>query len=336
MKVTLGLLLSLILLLPACGFRKDKASGEAGAVGGDTSKPGFVQIQTRVFRPYCLSCHSGSQEPNLLTYEEVKKSLGKINDRAVVQGTMPKAQSLPDAERQLLKVWIESGAPEQPPVAGTPATPTQPGEVLDTGQGIDTSGVDPADLRWNRVSVQIFQASCLGCHSGNQAPDLRTYENVKANLAIIGNEIFSKQMPPRGPIALKEMALLKAWIDQGAPVGRADPKPTPGNGSGPRPKRFWSDVNNRVLKTSCTNCHFAGNPKGISDFSTIAPIRTSIGSILYVAVVAPVMPPAPPNTPETAPNPNQLTSDQKDLLSQWVVDGMLDDPTPAPGSPAKN
>ena len=75
------------------------------------------------------------------------------------------------------------------------------------------------------MNAKVLSPRYLRCHSdagGNKGDvNLETYENVIANLDDVENEALNKKtMPPRragGPLSDYEQAILKLWIEAGAP-----------------------------------------------------------------------------------------------------------------------
>lgn len=60
------------------------------------------------------ACHGGTQSPQLDSYQQVSNRLNRINERAVVQGTMPPLSATPltDCEKLQLEQWIKNNGPE--------------------------------------------------------------------------------------------------------------------------------------------------------------------------------------------------------------------------------
>lgn len=83
----------------------------------DNNPPGpvFQIIKTQVLDGQCLRCHSAAGgnrgDVNLETYANVKSWLFEIED-TVNNNIMPPRRPLPDDLKDLLKKWIELGAPE--------------------------------------------------------------------------------------------------------------------------------------------------------------------------------------------------------------------------------
>lgn len=77
----------------------------------------------------------------------------------------------------------------------------------------------------------IFDASCIQCHSGSTAPDLRDGDSYTAllNGYVVPNDAASStlyksllnldgvpQMPPASPLSDSKIALIEKWINDGA------------------------------------------------------------------------------------------------------------------------
>lgn len=78
--------------------------------------PTYVEIRNQVLAPFCYRCHSAAAGNragvNLESYATVRKNITKIYSAAVVQKTMPPRRPLPQSGYELLRVWIEGGAPQ--------------------------------------------------------------------------------------------------------------------------------------------------------------------------------------------------------------------------------
>lgn len=80
------------------------------------------------------------------------------------------------------------------------------------------------------ADVAPIWGQCVGCHNGNQSPNLSTnsYQNLINGYVIPGNSGESKlynsligakgvaQMPPDSQLSSTKINLVKNWIDQGA------------------------------------------------------------------------------------------------------------------------
>lgn len=62
----------------------------------------------------------------------------------------------------------------------------------------------------------IIDNNCVSCHGGSRFPDVRTYENIKANATRIKNEIVNRRMPQGGSLTNAEIEIIRSWVDGGA------------------------------------------------------------------------------------------------------------------------
>ena len=181
-----------------------------------------------------------------------------------------------------------------------------------------------SSFSYTQINDLVLGPKCLGCHSGKDEPSLVNYSEVFANKAKIYEQTITTNKMPKGkPLTANQLKALKLWLDAGAPEGLAQeqPKPVPVDGL-ERPVR-WEQVRVKVIEKTCTSCHYEGNTDGISSYEDYETVKATIGTIFYTISIQPVMPPAPKDWPEDQPNPNQLTREQKDLISAWITDGML-------------
>jgi uncharacterized membrane protein len=166
----------------------------------------YASVQFAVISPKCLNCHSASGGNkgglNLETYPQVRANMNRIYFRAIEKRDMP-AEGLPQASFDLLKSWLEAGAPEKnmgnagPPIQGA--------------------------VTWNVIRDRVLKSSCLDCHSGAKPDanlDLSSAEVVRKNITVIFDSTLIKQTMPLEPYpAMSEsqkQALMK-WISQGMP-----------------------------------------------------------------------------------------------------------------------
>ena len=104
-------------------------------------------------------------------------------------------------------------------------------------------GNGPAEVTFAKDIVPIFQRSCQVCHrQGEMAPmSLMTYQEVRPWARAIKNRVAAREMPPWhidkniGIQAFKddpslsdeEIAMVSAWVDNGAPLGDPADMPPP-------------------------------------------------------------------------------------------------------------
>ncbi len=110
--------LSLAFTITACNFNKQKVAAENETAGPITAADlNYANLNSKVFEPYCLSCHSvaaGNRAGvNLESYETVMGQLELVQATAVVERSMPPngSSQLSPGAYALLKAWLEAGAP---------------------------------------------------------------------------------------------------------------------------------------------------------------------------------------------------------------------------------
>ncbi len=199
-------------------------------------------------------------------------------------------------------------------------------KTQDDSGPVDAS-VSKGSYGYEQVNRNVFLTKCLGCHS-EKNPQLTSYAQIKAVLPKIISAVFiERTMPPKG-IGRVELAILRKWIADGVPEIVSNPSPDPGTAKQPpiplgRPV-LWTQFKQQVFENQCLNCHFTANKDGISDYSDIKVVRSSIATAMYLTLVTKQMPPAPA----------KLSPDESDAFARWVIDGMRDDSgTPAPPPP---
>ncbi|WP_299252652.1 cytochrome c [uncultured Aquimarina sp.] len=57
----------------------------------------------------CITCHGGSQFPDLRTYDGINNNSARVRTQ-VVNRTMPQGGSLSNEDIELIRCWIENGA----------------------------------------------------------------------------------------------------------------------------------------------------------------------------------------------------------------------------------
>ncbi len=209
MRIVFGLFI-LSSLLAGCNYNHTKGDAPSmtgsGSAGVNTLSLDFLSVQNSVLSGRCLTCHSsaaGNQGGlNLDSYQQVRATLNKIYYRVIEKKDMPPT-ALTTAQFDLLKAWIEAGAPQK-----------------NTGR---SSGVISGPINWDVIKKQVLATSCLDCHSGAN-PDgqlnLESIENVRKNINGIFESTIVKQTMPLEPYpAMSDSAkqALMKWISQGMP-----------------------------------------------------------------------------------------------------------------------
>lgn len=208
-------------LMSACGYvsgRSDSRESDGPVALGEVLD--FESVQSTIFAPRCVSCHSQYAD-----YASVRREIDAIRS-AVSSGRMPKAGGpLSAAQRELLESWIAGGARER---ADVPNAPTE---------------TPPSEPVWGSVSQRIFVPKCQVCHNPQgQAKflDLSSRQAIEAardrdfggsKLLDVANpdqsyllavvEDPDEPMPPSWSniprLDRNEVGVLKEWIRRGLP-----------------------------------------------------------------------------------------------------------------------
>src|SRR5487761_854495 len=128
----------------------------------------------------------------------------------------------------------------------------------------------------------IFNQNCVDCHSGSSASAGLQLDSAQGVLAggasgkaiVPGNskesllvqKITEKSMPPGGPLSDQQIALIAAWVDQGAKTGEDAARKGPGargqgSGQAPQPPRAPISViasaaqERALINQYCVVCH---------------------------------------------------------------------------------
>ncbi len=196
--------------------------------------PRFEKDVLPVFTKYCFTCHGQSSPKlglDLRTAAGVMK--GSHNGPVIAKGQpeesllwkkvssrqMPPAiygQKIPDSDLDLVKKWIEGGAPSDAAI-GTPAR-----------DAAEQSARFERDLR------PIFQARCVQCHGGTKpaaglhlgsmAEVLKGGTNGPVVMegfserSLLVRRVANHTMPPKGtgaPLNETETRAIREWIDRG-------------------------------------------------------------------------------------------------------------------------
>lgn len=201
--------------LGACNFNRPKGLQDSGRdpsqKGQDLGPIDFATVYSTVIGPKCVSCHSAAGGngggANLETFANVKALITRVQYRALIKKDMPPV-SLSRSESNVLAAWIEQGAPENiDPLNPKPSVPGDTGELPN----------------FALVKEKVFQARCLGCHSGplpDDDLDLSDYATVKTKASRVFHRIFvaaDMPVPPLPPLTAAERKILLKWFDLGMP-----------------------------------------------------------------------------------------------------------------------
>lgn len=186
-------------------------------------------------------------------------------------------------------------------------------------------------LSYDIVNKSVFNQKCISCHAMNpNLVQLDSYMAISSSLeGIRRTTLVEKTMPKNGSLSAEQFWLLEKWISQGVPEKaqvipgsvppqEEEPKLTPNDppiARVPRPVR-WAELWNEVIEPKCVSCHTPPEPEGIADLTRIEFIRKGAADILHRTL-------APKKEKyRMPPKPDELTTEQKELITYWVIDGM--------------
>lgn len=181
-----------------------------------------------------------------------------------------------------------------------------------------------SSLSYATLQQAVFVPKCTTCHGSLGGVNLETYENVLLNLsAVKRTALETKTMPKGGFLTQYEAALLRKWIDMGAPLEVGSnpvptPEPIPEVPDSPTGEVSYQKVNARVFAVSCVRCHNAQISSGSVRLDTYSSVRKNLAAIRRTVFVT-----------KTMPKGESLSQAQSDLLREWISQG-------APGGGGSN
>lgn len=255
-------MLSSLIVVGGCNYRIDKTSGNVDPLSpAEKAQLSFQKVFDRVIGPKCVSCHNEStKELNLSTYEAVTAPgiLSRIDDSVFVGKRMPKGGSLSSEELQILRAWIDMGAPKDAPGSQTPGPSPSP----TPGSG---GGSIPQDVGFDFVKQEVLNPRCISCHGPEATIPLDTYAQVKSRMpGIISSVLVNKTMPKNATLTKREYDILLNWIGKGfpeKPENPGEPKPTPVPSPTPAPVPLepkFESIKANILSKKCVSCHSPG------------------------------------------------------------------------------
>jgi mono/diheme cytochrome c family protein len=232
-SLALPAFLAALLTLSACGFRHEKNPGDGIESGSTpTSNPNpngraievcsFSELKAKVLEPKCMDCHKGFGD-----YSKVFAERDGIRQRVFVETdfrrVMPRGDKLDADQANMLRTWLEAGAPEQ----GTePAPATPPAAAVP----VPMEQLAPT---WANVQKHFFACYCASCHQANSDVSDLDLSDLKATrdhaAKILDLVIVRQKMPPKnstyGPIGADDLHLLVDWIAARMPGPDGQPAP---------------------------------------------------------------------------------------------------------------
>jgi hypothetical protein len=189
----------------------------------------------RIFAEHCASCHGGDNPAAKLRLDSLSNAaLPGISGVAVVPG-------YPDQSAVYQRVTATDRTLRMPPSG--PPLPADAIKVLKDWIAASAPGMDaaaePREVDFGKHIQPILSKHCLGCHSGAQAKAQLRLDlaagikrgGIGGPVVVAGKSAGSRllhrvegkgverQMPLGGaPLNTAEIAMIRAWIDQGAKV----------------------------------------------------------------------------------------------------------------------
>lgn len=283
-----------------------------------------------VLQNNCASCHgtSGLGGVSQITNPQALYTAnlivpGDADASLLVQvienNSMPPSGPLSAADKALVRDWIAAmtGPPNS---TGSPA----PAPAPMPAPAPPIAGAGTLETR----AITILTNACFACHGTANAGGVNMINNaqhlVTVGLVIPGNaagsplysSISSGRMPPSGPLAAADVAVIAEWINAGAraPAGALPPTPAPI----PLAATYRS-IQANILGPKCVSCHGAVQARaGVRLDSYAAVLRTvSVGnpnnSELFESVDDGDMPQGGP----------RLSNAELNAISQWIANGAL-------------
>ncbi len=209
-----GALIITLLVLASCSFRENKEGASQPLAGRGAVS--YAKIQSAILKPFCVGCHGGMHAPNLSNYAFVKENLQSVGHSVLEKRNMPKSGPLSEDLMQLLKEWIDNGAPE---FAETPdPVPTTP------------VGGDRPVVKWADVCREVFRPKCFNCHFDNNPQSISNLDNFDTFVETVGTSFYvtvvNSLMPPPPPgtpegepnpnkLTRAELEMFSNWIVDG-------------------------------------------------------------------------------------------------------------------------
>lgn len=187
------LLLSVVgvvtLFSAGCNYHRDKVGASATTEIPPVSQLSldFATVQQYVLQPYCVQCHSTARpgSPRLIDYTDVFAlvDLQTPANSELLQtlqqsgGRMPLGMpAIPNRAVDLLRAWIEAGAPQNFSTPPPPPSPVSPEPEVPT----PSPPPPPAATdTFRAVQSNLLQVYCIQCHgAGGVPPGLTDYDSL--------------------------------------------------------------------------------------------------------------------------------------------------------------
>jgi hypothetical protein len=141
-----------------------------------------------------------------------------------------------------------------------------------------------------RVRKEVLaEFRCTKCHGQASHVSLQTYDEVIANLAGVESSVLlERSMPRSGPVPPGPSAVLRAWIDDGAPEFLAGAEPGPSDEPSATPSIApvlpgYASIREKILAPKCLSCHVVGGEASNYPLDDYREVMDSIFEIVNLA-----------------------------------------------------
>ncbi|WP_257670403.1 hypothetical protein [Parapedobacter tibetensis] len=111
-----ALLCAILLVVSGCGKDSDSPTPDPGNDDVTVDNVTYANFAGGLFQSSCSGCHTGTGQGTgkwvFSGYSSVTSNLALINDAVIVRRIMPQGSSLSSRQLELLKAWIDKGAPQ--------------------------------------------------------------------------------------------------------------------------------------------------------------------------------------------------------------------------------
>lgn len=179
----------------------------------------YASVRANVLAPKCGECHGLAGGLNVDSYASVQAHLAEIKHQVLEvtdRTKMPPQMPLTSDQTNLLKAWLDAGAPEGTPVKIDPKP--APIALAPTFESIRQNILVPkcqiCHSPVGRVSkIPLMTAADLGTHLIAGQPD-------KSELVDVITRTDRRKMPPEksriAPLSADEVTAVRGWIQAGA------------------------------------------------------------------------------------------------------------------------
>ena len=318
------------------GGASTQVGGQNGGSTGAAVKVSYTRDALPIFQKNCTMCHgAGKMNPKDWTkYDVAFANKDLIFLRIVTRKDMPLGMPMSDSDRELIGEWVKLGALDTP-AETTPAPAPNPAPAPEptatatsepvpsptaTATATPAPTMEPAPSPTLIVTPtfrgqvrDIFVNRCSMCHGeGKMNPnDWTEYTQAFAKKdRIIQRVVVEKSMPLGMPLPDAEFAIVKAWLEGGAPEAAAAPAPAPAPEITLKPVTFRGQIQ-ELFTSRCSMCHntqsWAMNPNDWTDYATAFAKKDRI----YQRVVV----------EGTMPMGSPLEDSDRELVRRWIDGG---------------